>query len=154
MTTHRMTQHSKRQLESAAAVRFVHYRNSDGSLDGITAEVLNSDRSESSLVVSSQGPMYYPTPDAAMRAIMRVRPDLTPSQIFFNVAQAKPDPEHLDDAERILEELHIAQDHARSIIQCMEDDTAIDPRHAFHTRALLSRLHMLESNLLASPPVG
>lgn len=55
-------------------------------------------------------------------------------------------------AERILEDLHVAQDHARSIAQCLEDDLDADTRHAFHVRALVSRLIQLESQLLASPP--
>lgn len=56
-------------------------------------------------------------------------------------------------AERILDDLHAAQAVARDLARALEDDPCCQgSRHAFYARSLLSRLYMLESELLASPP--
>lgn len=56
-------------------------------------------------------------------------------------------------AERILEDLHAIQAYASALADDLEADPATDStRHHFRVRSLLSRLHALESDLLASPP--
>ena len=81
-TTRRMTQASRRQLESAdlVRVRILSIRRDSGY--GLELFKRNgNDLDYVGHVVSSQGPMEYPTPSAALRALRRVRPDLDADQV-------------------------------------------------------------------------
>lgn len=82
MTTRRLTQQSRRQLTAADTVRVRILTGHLGSGYGIEMFQRNGNNLDYvGHVVSSQGPMSYPTPSAAVRAIRRIRPDLSDDQI-------------------------------------------------------------------------
>lgn len=147
-TQRRMTQQSRRQLEAAQDVAVTYL----AGAQGYTVEV------DGALVCASDGPMYYSTPAAAMRAIRRIRPDLSDASVPVTwQSQPGPRPRLIhpdrDDAERIIEELHLAQEVAQKLFDGLTDDpSTCDTPHAFYARSLVGRLMMLESELLATPP--
>ena len=151
-TTRRMTQQSRRALETATEAR-VYYL---AGAEGYTIQTLHDDRL--GYVSSTEGPMVYPTTELAIRAIRRVRPDLSSADIPITwesrpgLRDELPEP---DDAERILEDLHAAQHVAQKLFDALTEDPATcDTRHAFYARSLVGRLMSLESDLLATPPAG
>lgn len=144
----RMTQQSARQLRSGDDIAVTYL----AGAQGYTIDV------DGALVCASDGPMYYPTPSAAMRAIRRIRPDLSDANVPITY-QSTPGPRPRliqadpDDAERILEDLHEIQRYASALVEELEQDPATDStRHHFRANSLLSRLHALEHDLLACPP--
>ena len=153
-TQRRMTQQSRRQLEAADAVRISYVSGQDGY-----HVLMQRDPERCEYVLTaSDGPMAYPTPAAAMRAIRRIRPDLSDADVPITwQSQDGPRPRLIhpdrDDAERILEELHLAQEVAQKLFDGLTDDpSTCDTPHAFYARSLVGRLMMLESELLATPP--
>lgn len=144
MTVRRMTQQSRRQLEAAHTAQVVYYDDARGYF----IELLKRDGNRlslSSIVCSSEGPMVYPTPAAAVRAIRRVRPDLPDEEIPVLHHQ----PNRRSSRSSVLEDLLVAQSLADDLVRALELDSDVqDSRHAACARVLFSRLKQLESNLL------
>lgn len=150
-TQRRMTQQSRRQLEAADTVRISYVSGQDGY-----HVLMHRDPERCDYVLTaSDGPMVYSTPAAAMRAIRRIRPDLSDAEIPITW-ESRPGlypQDDRQDAERIIEELHLAQEVAQKLFDGLTRDPATcDTPHAFYARSLVGRLMMLESELLASPP--
>lgn len=143
-TQRRMTQQSARQLRAASDVAITYLANSEGytiDMDG-------------ALVCASDGPMYYPTPTAAMRAIRRLRPDLSDLDVPVTW-QTEPGPRPRligrDDSPEVLEQLQLAQEAAQKLFDGLTDDPATcDTRHAFYARSVLGRLMTLEMMMIQS----
>lgn len=149
-TNRRMTQESRRRLEAAESVRIFYVAGAEGY----------TVKADDSMLCASTGPMHYGTPELAVRAIRRVRPDLSSADIPITW-ESRPGlrdemakrPE-VDDCERILEDLHEIQRYASDLVDELERDPATDStRHHFRANSLLSRLHALEHDLLACPPM-
>ena len=144
-TNRRMTQASRRRLASAESVRISYLAGSPGY----------TVRADDSIICSSVGSMYYDTPELAVRAIRRVRPDLSSADIpvtWESRPGLREEMAEPDDAERIIEDLHAIQGYAASLASDLEHDATIDTRYHLRALSLLSRLHALESDLLATPP--
>ena len=144
-TTRRMSQRSRRQLEAASEVRISYLAGADGYTVHVDGAVL----------CAADGPMYYDTPELAVRAIRRVRPDLSSADIpvtWESRPGLREEMAEPDDAERIIEDLHAIQGYAASLASDLEHDATIDTRYHLRALSLLSRLHALESDLLATPP--
>lgn len=147
-TQRRMTQQSVRQLRSAKDISVAYLADSQGYRIHI----------DDALVCSSDGPMLYSTPTAAMRSIRRLRPDLSDSDIPVTLhTDADHKPRLADPSGEMMQQLRLSLEVAQKLFDGLNDDPATCyTRHAFYARSLLGRLmtmemEMIQLSLLAFP---